>query len=69
MALSAGRPSKKATTDLNLDDVTDHPKKQVRVNFNLDKDKHRALKQLSLDSQKSISQLLTEAIDQMIAKR
>ncbi|WP_169393532.1 MULTISPECIES: chromosome partitioning protein ParB [Psychrobacter] len=69
MALSAGRPSKKVSSELNLDDVTDNPKKQVRVNFNLDKDKHRALKQLSLDSQKSISQLLTEAVDQMIAKR
>ena len=69
MALSAGRPSKKVSSELNLDDVTDNPKKQVRVNFNLDKDKHRALKQLSLDSQTSISQLLTEAVNQMIAKR
>ena len=69
MVLSAGRPSKKVSSELNLDDVTHNPKKQVRVNFNLDKDKHRALKQLSLDSQKSISQLLTEAVDQMIAKR
>ena len=39
MSLSAGRPSKNVKDQLALSDVTDSPKKTVRVNFNLDEDR------------------------------
>ena len=59
MSLSAGRPSKNVKDQLALSDVTDSPKKTVRVNFNLDEDKHIALKRYALESRKTVTELLT----------
>ena len=69
MSLSAGRPSKKANNELALSDVTDSPKKTVRVNFNLDEDKHVALKRYALDNRKTVTELLTEMIEQKLVER
>lgn len=69
MSLSAGRPSKKSKDELALSDVTDSPKKTVRVNFNLDEDKHVALKRYALDNRKTVTELLTEMIEQKLVER
>lgn len=43
--MKAGRPSKEAKNELTLEDVSDKTKKKInRVNFNLDDDRHLALK-------------------------
>lgn len=67
--MKAGRPSKAAKNTLELSDVSDTPKKTVRVNFNLDEDKYIALKKYALDSRKTVTQLLTEMIDEKIVER
>ena len=69
MNLSAGRPSKKVDNELNLSDVTDSPKKTVRVNFNLDEEMYVKLKRHALDSRKTVTQLLTEMIDEKVVER
>jgi hypothetical protein len=69
MSLTAGRPSKKLDNELNLSDVTDSPKKTVRVNFNLDEEKYIAFKKHALDSRKTVTQLLTEMIDEKVVER
>lgn len=69
MSLSAGRPSKKAKDELALSDVIDSPKKTVRVNFNLDEDKHIALKRYALESRKTVTELLTEMIEDKLVER
>lgn len=69
MSLSAGRPSKKAKDQLNLSDVSSSEKKTVRVNFNIDEDKYFKLKKHALESRKTITQLLTELIDENIIER
>ena len=69
MSLLAGRPSKKAKDELALSDVTDSPKKMVRVNFNLDEDKHIALKRYALDNRKTVTELLTEMIEEKLVER
>jgi hypothetical protein len=69
MSLAAGRPSKKSNHELALSDVTDNPKKTARVNFNLDEDKYIALKKYALDSRKTVTELLTEMIDEKIVER
>lgn len=69
MSLSAGRPSKKAKDELSLSDVTDSPKKTVRVNFNLDEDTHIALKRYALESRKTVTELLTEMIEDKLVER
>lgn len=69
MSLAAGRPSKKVKDELSLSDVTDNPKKTARVNFNLDEDKYIALKKYALDSRKTVTELLTEMIDEKIVER
>lgn len=69
MSLSTGRPSKKVQDEPNLSDVANTPKKRVRVNFNLDEDMYISLKQRALDSRKTITQLLTEMIDEKITER
>ncbi len=69
MSLAAGRPSKKVNDKLDLSDVTDSPKKTTRVNFNLDEDKYIALKKHALDSRKTVTQLLTEMIDEKVVER
>ena len=68
MSLSTGRPSKNLKK-VSLSDVTDIEKKTVRVNFNLDEDKYIALKKYALDSRKTVTQLLTEMIDEKVIER
>ncbi len=67
--MKAGRPSKEAKNKLSLSDVTDIPQKTVRVNFNLDEEKYIELKKYALDSRKTVTQLLTEMIDDKVIKR
>lgn len=69
MSLTAGRPSKKVDNELNLSDVTDSPKKNVRVNFNLDEDTHIALKKYAIENRKTITELLTEMIVEKVVER
>lgn len=69
MSLAAGRPSKKAKDELDLSDVSDSPKKTVRVNFNLDEDMYIKLKKHALDSRKTVTKLLTEMIDEKVIER
>ena len=69
MSLTAGRPSKKAKDELSLSDVTDSPQKTVRVNFNIDEEKYIALKKHALDSRKTVTQLLTEMIEERLVER
>ena len=69
MNIKAGRPSKNAKSAMSLSEVTDAPKKTVRVNFNLDEDKYIALKKHALDSRKTVTQLLTEMIDDKVIER
>lgn len=67
--MKAGRPSKDAKNMLDLSDVTNAPKKTVRVNFNIDEEKYISLKKHALDSRKTMTQLLTEMIDEKIVER
>lgn len=67
--MKAGRPSKDAKSILDLSDVTNTPKKTVRVNFNIDEEKYIALKKYALDSRKTVTQLLTEVIDDLVNVR
>lgn len=69
MSLATGRPSKKAKDELGLSNVTDIPKKKVRVNFNLDEEMYIKLKKHALDSRKTVTQLLTEMIDEKVIER
>ena len=68
MSLSTGRPSKNSKK-VSLSDVTDAEKRTVRVNFNLDENKYIALKKYALDSRKTVTQLLTEMIDEKVIDR
>ncbi|MBF4490850.1 hypothetical protein [Psychrobacter sp. N25K4-3-2] len=67
--MKAGRPSKDAKNTLDLSDVTNAPKKTVRVNFNIDEEKYIALKKHALDSRKTLTQLLTEMIEERLVER
>lgn len=67
--MKAGRPSKDAKNTLDLSDVTNVPKKTVRVNFNIDEEKYIALKKHALDSRKTVTQLLTEMIEERLVER
>lgn len=67
--MKAGRPSRDTKNTLNLSDVTDAPKKTVRVNFNLDEERYIELKKYALDNRKTVTQLLTEMIDEKIFER
>ncbi len=69
MSLTAGRPSKKAKDELDLSDISDSPKKTVRVNFNLDEEMYIKLKKHALDSRKTVTQLLTEMIVEKVIER
>lgn len=69
MNMKAGRPSKDAKNTLDLSDVTNTPHKTVRVNFNLDEEKYLLLKKYALDSRKTITQLLTDMIDEKVIER
>jgi hypothetical protein len=39
------------------------------VNFNLDEDKHVALKRYALESRKTVTELLTEMIEEKLVER
>ncbi|ASE25051.1 plasmid partition protein ParG [Psychrobacter cryohalolentis] len=67
--MKAGRPSRDAKNTLDLSDVTNAPKKTVRVNFNLDEEKYILLKQYALNNRKTVTQLLTDMIDEKIVER
>jgi hypothetical protein len=67
--MKAGRPSKDAKNTLDLSDVTNALKKTVRVNFNIDEEKYIALKKHALDSRKTVTQLLTEMIEERLVER
>ena len=69
MSLAAGRPSKKVDNEMSLSDITNSPKKTVRVNFNLDEETYIALKKYALDSRKTLTQLLTEMIEEKVVER
>jgi len=69
MSLTAGRPSKKAKDELSLSDVTDSPQKTARVNFNIDEDKYIAFKKYALDNRKTVTELLTEMIEERLVER
>ncbi len=67
--MKAGRPSKQAKNTLELSDIVDTPKKTVRVNFNLDSDKYIALKKYAVDNRKTVTQLLTNMIEERVFQR
>ena len=67
--MKAGRPSKDAKNTLDLSDLTNAPKKTVRVNFNIDEERYIALKKHALDSRKTVTQLLTEMIEERLVER
>ena len=67
--MKAGRPSKDAKNMLDLSDVTNAPKKTVRVNFNLDEEKYIELRRYALDNRKTLTQLLTDLIDDKVIER
>lgn len=69
MNMKAGRPSRDAKNALDLSDVTNTPSKTVRVNFNIDEEKYLLLKKYALDSRKTITQLLTDMIDEKVMER
>lgn len=69
MSLKSGRPSKEAKGELTLSDVTSKPIKKVRVNFNLDEYIYIALKKYALDNRKTVTDLLTEMIDEKLVER
>ena len=66
MSLTAGRPSKgKAKSD---DLATLDNPQMVRVNFNLEKDKHIELKKYAIENNKTMTQLLTELVDDVLGR-
>ncbi len=67
--MKAGRPSKQVKNTLELSDIVDTPKKTVRVNFNLDSDKYIALKKYAVDNRKTVTQLLTNMIEERVFQR
>lgn len=67
--MKAGRPSKDVKNTLDLSDVANVPKRTARVNFNLDEEKYILLKKYALNNRKTVTQLLTDMIDDKIAER
>lgn len=67
--MEAGRPSKNNDNELQLSDVSDMPKKPVRVNFNLNEDVYIDLKRYALDNRTTITKLLTEMIESRLNER
>lgn len=64
--LSAGRPSARTGVPIkSLRDLADE-QKPVRVNFDLMKDKHTALKVYAANHGTTITALLTEFVDTLI---
>lgn len=67
--MKAGRPSKDSKYTLELSDVSNTPKKTVRVNFNISEDKHIALKKYVIDNRTTVSKLLQDMIDERLSQR
>lgn len=69
--IMAGRPSKNAKTELTLEDVSDKSKSKTtnKVNFNLDKERHYALKKYALENGKNVTEVLIEMIDEKVYQR
>ena len=66
--LRAGRPSS-GKTALSPADVNAKPAtERVRVNFDLDREKHEALKHHAISSRKSVTDILRDLVDQVLAK-
>lgn len=67
--MKAGRPSKDAKNTLDLADVINTPNKTVRVNFNIDEAKYIEFKKYALDNRKTVTQLLTEMVQERLDER
>ena len=67
--MKAGRPSKDSKHTLELSDVSNTPKKTVRVNFNISEDKHIALKKYVIDNRTTVTKLLQDMIDERLNQR
>ena len=67
--MKAGRPSKENINELKLSDVIDPSKKTTRVNFNSDEDKYIEFKKYALDNRKTVTELLTEMIEEKLVER
>ena len=67
--MKAGRPSKDAKSTLDLSDVINTPNKTVRVNFNIDQAKYIEFKKYALDNRKTVTQLLTEMVQERLDER
>ncbi|MFK3991447.1 plasmid partition protein ParG [Psychrobacter sp. NPDC064578] len=67
--MKAGRPSKENINELKLSDVIDPSKKTTRVNFNIDEDKYIEFKKYALDNRKTVTELLTEMIEEKLVER
>ncbi|MCG2574927.1 chromosome partitioning protein ParB [Acinetobacter sp. ME22] len=64
--LQAGRPSKGAK-ETKLEDISESVK-TIRVNFDLPEDMHTELKMYALKEKKSVKDVLTEQIKQLLIK-
>ncbi len=71
MNLKTGRPSKQTNKkELELSDFKDDSQIQKsRVNFLLETEKYIKLKQYALDNRKTVTDVLTEMIDERLAQR
>lgn len=67
--MKAGRPSKDSKYTLELSDVSNTPKKTVRVNFNISEDKHIELKKYVIDNRTTVTKLLQDMIDERLSQR
>lgn len=68
LQLKPGRPSDAAPKAALLSDLRDEKAKQVRINFDIEADRHKALKLLAVQRDKSIADILRELIDRELGK-
>ena len=68
-ALTAGRPSERgdAAKAKMLADLADKITKPVRVNFDLDRERHQRLKLLAVQRGKSVTDILRDLVDRELA--
>ena len=69
LALKAGRPSERgfAAKAKMLADLADKPTKPVRVNFDLDRERHQRLKLLAVKRGQSVTDILRNLIDRELS--
>lgn len=67
--MTHGRPSKKVKNETKLEDVNSNAKVMTKVNFNLDKARHYALKKYALENDKTVTDVLIEMIDEKVHDR